>query len=59
LPLQVPPGSGKFAYNYTFEGDYASERVLIIEGNATLKPTDGSPAVRIGAGDMVWCVFPV
>jgi hypothetical protein len=37
---QEPPKSGKFPFNYN--GDYATERVLIICGAATLTPDDGS-----------------
>ena len=36
---QEPPKSGKFAFNYN--GDYATERVLVACGAATLHPDDG------------------
>ena len=48
---QKPRGSGKFRFDYN--GTYASERVLIMSGAATLKPTDGSPSFDIKAGDAV------
>uniref|UniRef100_A0A7S1BDB3 (S)-ureidoglycine aminohydrolase cupin domain-containing protein n=1 Tax=Corethron hystrix TaxID=216773 RepID=A0A7S1BDB3_9STRA len=48
---QDPPGSGKFAFNYN--GDYASERVLIVSGRATLAPDDGGRRVVLNAGDAV------
>ncbi|KAL7543425.1 hypothetical protein ACHAXR_012706 [Thalassiosira sp. AJA248-18] len=38
----------KFPYNYT-----AEERVLVLDGSATITPDDGSPAVIIGKGDQV------
>jgi len=47
-----PAGSGKFPFNYN--GDYATERVLIVSGRATLAPDDGSEAVTLSAGDSVW-----
>jgi len=49
---QDPPGSGKFSFNYN--GDYASERVLIVSGRATLAPDDGSSVVVLKAGDSVF-----
>jgi hypothetical protein len=48
---QKPKNSGKFRFDYN--GSYASERVLIMSGAATLKPTDGSAAIQITAGDAV------
>ena len=49
---QEPAGSGKFAFSYN--GDYATERVLILSGVATLAPDDGSEPFEIEAGDSVW-----
>lgn len=48
---QKPKNSGKFRFDYN--GSYHSERVLIVSGAATLKPTDGSEAIEIKAGDRV------
>jgi len=48
---QKPKNSGKFRFDYN--GSYHSERVLIMSGAATLTPTDGSPAIKIKAGDRV------
>jgi len=49
---QTPPKSGKFHFDYN--GDYASERVLIMSGRATLTPDDGSPPIEIAKGDQVF-----
>jgi uncharacterized cupin superfamily protein len=49
---QKPAKSGKFPFDYN--GDYATERILITKGSATLTPTDGSPQVSISAGDSVF-----
>jgi len=49
---QEPPGSGKFPFNYN--GNYASERVLIVSGSATLVPDDGSRNYDLEAGDSVF-----
>lgn len=46
-----PAGSGKFPFNYN--GDYSTERVLIVSGRATLAPDDGSEEVVLAAGDSV------
>jgi len=48
---QKPAKSGKFHFDYN--GDYATERVLITSGRATLKPDAGGAEVVIGAGDAV------
>ena len=48
---QKPKNSGKFRFDYN--GEYGSERVLITSGAATLKPTDGSAAIKIKEGDRV------
>lgn len=37
-----------------YDGDYGSERVLIISGRATIIPDDGSPSFTVGAGDAVY-----
>ena len=48
-----------------YDGDYGSERVLIMSGQATIEPDDGSPSFNVGPGDAVyfmagfqctWCV---
>jgi len=50
---QKPKGSGKFPFDYN--GDYATERVLITRGRATLTPAAGlGPPVSIGNGDAVY-----
>jgi len=49
---QKPKGSGKFPFDYN--GDYATERVLITAGRATLTPSDGEPPLTIGKGDAVY-----
>jgi len=48
---QKPAKSGKFLFEYN--GDYETERVLIISGEATLSPTDGSDPITITKGDQV------
>ena len=48
---QNPPKSGKFHFDYN--GDYETERVLIMSGEATLTPDDGSEEILIGKGDQV------
>ena len=37
-----------------YDGDYASERVLIVSGRATVIPDDGSPSFNVGAGDAIY-----
>ena len=37
-----------------YDGDYGSERVLIVLGRATVTPCDGSPSFNVGAGDAVY-----
>jgi len=50
---QEPPNSGKFDFDYN--GDYATERVLILSGKATVTPKDGSCGpITISAGDSVY-----
>ena len=51
---QKPKGSGKFPFNYN--GDYDTERVLIISGRATLTPLGQQTATQltIEAGDAVY-----
>ena len=45
-----PEGSGRFHFDYA---DNHQERVLIIEGEAELSPTDGKTAFTIHKGDYV------
>ena len=52
-PPLDPDGKVHFDYNW----EYDSERVLVVQGSATLTPDDGSPPVTIGAGDSVHCHF--
>jgi len=52
LHPQNPPKSGKFKFEYN--GDYETERVLVVSGKATLTPEDGSAPLTIGAGDQVF-----
>ncbi len=40
--------------NIRSPSDYTTERTLIVTGTATLTPTDGSPPIKIQAGDLVW-----
>ena len=47
-----PLVDGKVHFKY--DGDYASERVLIVSGKATITPDDGSDPVEVGAGDAVY-----
>jgi hypothetical protein len=47
-----PLVDGKVHFNY--DGDYGSERVLVINGKATITPDDGSPAIDVGEGDAVY-----
>ena len=37
-----------------YNGDYDTERTLIVTGTATLTPSDGSDPITIEAGDSVW-----
>jgi uncharacterized cupin superfamily protein len=48
-----------------YDGDFGSECVLIVSGQATIEPDDGSPSFNVGPGDAVyfmagfqctWCV---
>ena len=36
-----------------YDGNYGSERVLIVSGQATIEPDDGSPSFNLGPGDAV------
>ena len=36
---------------FRYDGDYGSERILVVSGRATVIPDDGSPPVTIGPGD--------
>ena len=47
-----PLVDGKVHFNY--DGDYGSERVLVVHGKATITPDDGSPTVDVGEGDAVY-----
>jgi len=49
---QTPAKSGKFHFDYN--GDYETERVLIMSGKATLSPDDGSSPITITKGDQVF-----
>jgi len=49
---QKPAKSGKFHFDYN--GDYETERVLIMSGKATLTPEDGSEPITITKGDQVF-----
>ena len=37
-----------------YDGDYGSERVLIVSGRATVTPCDGSPSFSVSPGDAVY-----
>jgi uncharacterized cupin superfamily protein len=37
-----------------YDGDYASERVLVLSGRATVVPEDGSRSFTVGPGDAVY-----
>ena len=37
-----------------YDGDYGSERVLVVSGRATVIPDDGSPSFNVGPGDAVY-----
>lgn len=37
-----------------YDGEYGSERVLIVSGRATVIPDDGSPSFSVGPGDAVY-----
>lgn len=37
-----------------YDGDYGSERVLIVSGHATVIPDDGTPSFNVGPGDAVY-----
>ena len=52
LPHQTPAKSGKFHFDYN--GDYETERVLIMSGKANLSPDDGSAKITIATGDQVF-----
>jgi len=49
---QTPAKSGKFLFDYN--GEYETERVLIMSGKAKLSPTDGSDPITITEGDQVF-----
>ena len=37
-----------------YDGEYGSERVLIVSGRATVVPDDGSPSFTVRPGDVVY-----
>ena len=37
-----------------YDGDYGSERVLIVSGRATIEPDDGSPSFNVSRGDCIY-----
>ena len=37
-----------------YDGEYGSERVLIVSGRATVVPDDGSPSFTVAPGDVVY-----
>ena len=41
-------------FRIDYDGDYGSERVLIVSGRATVIPDDGSPSFNVGPGDAVY-----
>ena len=40
-----------------YDGEYGSERVLIVSGRATVVPDDGSPSFTVGTGDAVHFMY--
>ena len=38
----------------SYDGEYGSERVLIVSGRATVVPDDGSPSFTVRPGDVVY-----
>ena len=46
-------GSGD-TIHIDYDGDYGSERVLIVSGRATVIPDDGTPSFNVGPGDAVY-----
>ena len=40
-----------------YDGEYGSERVLIVSGRATVVPDDGSPSFTVGPGDAVYFMY--
>ena len=41
-------------FHIDYDGEYGSERVLIVSGRATVVPDDGSPSFTVGTGDVVY-----
>ena len=40
-----------------YDGEYGSERVLIVSGRATVVPDDGSPSFTVAPGDVVYFMY--
>ena len=49
----VQEGAGE-TIHIDYDGEYGSERVLIVSGRATVVPDDGSPSFTVGTGDAVY-----
>ena len=49
-------GSGD-TIHIDYDGDYGSERVLIVSGRATVIPDDGTPSFNVGPGDAVYFIY--
>ena len=43
-------------FHIDYDGDYGSERVLIVSGRATVIPDDGTPSFMVGPGDAVYFI---
>ena len=48
---------GKRSTSIYYDGEYGSERVLIVSGRATVVPDDGSPSFTVGTGDAVYFMY--
>ena len=42
-------------FHFVYDGDYDSERCIVISGRATITADDGSVTVEVGPGDSVHC----
>ena len=49
----VQEGAGE-TIHIDYDGEYGSERVLIVSGRATVVPDDGSPSFTVATGDAVY-----
>ena len=49
----VQEGAGE-TIHIDYDGEYGSERVLIVSGRATVVPDDGSPSFTVAAGDVIY-----